>query len=497
MSNDPNNYATDSMLTIRKPGTVVFEAENADLSNYVRSIKYNSNIIESPESSNGKYLAGASNSPYSISHGYFSFTLHLQFNSEIEMSVSYSHPIGLEGEKIDIRSIYNFLIDENKSVCLSSNYFLEPLTEGRPKWSTIQYDTFTLPKGLHSFRVSVTKNAQTDGPNIDYITFKFSEISENEIDAQIVPENDFHTAVQFAYLQDDFQNISLYAKGVIELSRPNPIIFDTSPDNCIEYSESPDFKNSITIENLNTTQFSLFNLKLSQDIFWRIESKKTVIHHLTVTNQGPRNLFIEGVTNVRDIGGYSSSLIENGRIFQGHFLRGAKLDDITLNGKKELLRLGIKVEIDMRDDYMCKGPYVDGIEYNAIPIPSRTEPIRFEKFEDEYRKIFNLIAQANLRPIYLHCSVGADRTGIVTFILLVLCGVSYEDAARDYLFTNFSTCGARYLESEFIHWWKKLDLFDGKTKTEKAKSWLLSKGLDEETVEKIREVFVEGYKNSK
>ena len=91
-------------------------------------------------------------------------------------------PIGLEGEKIGLCSIYIFLIDENKSVCLSSNYFLEPLTEGRPKWSTIQYDTFTLPKGLHSFRVSVTKNAQTDGPNIDYITFNFSEISENQID---------------------------------------------------------------------------------------------------------------------------------------------------------------------------------------------------------------------------------------------------------------------------------------------------------------------------
>ena len=155
--------------------------------------------------------------------------------------------------------------------------------------------------------------------------------------------------------------------------------------------------------------------------------------------------------------------------------------------------LGVKVEIDMRDLNQCNGPYVDGVEYNAISVPSGTESTRFEQFASEYRQIFALIANADQKPVILHCTAGCDRTGIVTMMLLTVCGASYEDVARDYLFSNFSTQGQRRLESEFVNWWNKLDSFSGSTKAEKAKSWLLSKGIPETTVQKIRSIFVEGY----
>ena len=158
--------------------------------------------------------------------------------------------------------------------------------------------------------------------------------------------------------------------------------------------------------------------------------------------------------------------------------------------------LGVKVEIDLRDAYQCQGPYVDGVAYHAIPIPSGTEPTRFEEFSAEYQKIYALVAEADKAPIYLHCTAGADRTGISTFMLLAVCGASYEDMARDYLFTNFSTHGARYIGSEFNNWWNKLDSFEGDTKAEKAKNWMISKGISAEQVEKIREIFVEGYGSS-
>lgn len=39
----------------------------------------------------------------------------------------------------------------------------------------------------------------------------------------------------------------------------------------------------------------------------------------------------------------------------------------------------------------------------------------------------------------------------------------------------------------------KPDGFAGETKAEKAKAWLISKGVTAEQVEHIREIFVEGY----
>lgn len=174
---------------------------------------------------------------------------------------------------------------------------------------------------------------------------------------------------------------------------------------------------------------------------------------------------------------------------------GANIDFLSADGKKELLCLGVKQEIDLRDAYQCGGPYVSGINYTAVSIPSGTEGTRFEGFADENKIIFGLIAKADKSPVYLHCTAGADRTGICTFMLLTLCGADYEDIARDYLFTNFSTHGSRSsnYQTEFKKWWSKLDAFDGETKADKAKSWLISKGIPEEQTETIRKIFVENY----
>ena len=157
--------------------------------------------------------------------------------------------------------------------------------------------------------------------------------------------------------------------------------------------------------------------------------------------------------------------------------------------------LGVKVEIDLRDKDLCLGPFVEDVEYHAFPIPSGTESTRFEKFENEYKQIFGLIANAYEAPVYLHCNHGADRTGIVVFMLLTVCGASVENIARDYMFTNFSVYGSRVstFKTDFLKWRSKLEKLDGDTLAEKAKTWLISKGISDETVEIIRATFVENY----
>ena len=156
--------------------------------------------------------------------------------------------------------------------------------------------------------------------------------------------------------------------------------------------------------------------------------------------------------------------------------------------------LRIKVEINLREEIYNTGPYVEGVEYHPIPIPSGTESTRFELFEKEYVKVFNLMAEADKNPIVLHCQAGADRTGIMTFGLLTLLGWEYRDISIDYLFTNFGVQGKRNINDEFNKWWKKLDIYEGKTKAEKCKNWLMSKGIEESKLEHIREIFIDGYK---
>ena len=81
----------------------------------------------------------------------------------------------------------------------------------------------------------------------------------------------------------------------------------------------------------------------------------------------------------------------------------------------------------------------------------------------------------------------------MTFALMTLLGCEYKDIARDYCFTNFARQGSRNINTDFTTWWEKLDIYPGDTKSEKCKSWLISKGIEEDKLEHIREIFIDNY----
>jgi protein-tyrosine phosphatase len=49
-----------------------------------------------------------------------------------------------------------------------------------------------------------------------------------------------------------------------------------------------------------------------------------------------------------------------------------------------------------------------------------------------------VLAEAKNFPVYLHCSIGKDRTGIVVATALALAGVPDEDILHDYAMTNYA-----------------------------------------------------------
>ena len=323
---------------------------------------------------------------------------------------------------------------------------------------------------------------------------------------QTSPDNDMRTDLQYSYVMDDYNNIFAYAHGVELLSQPRGVICDFSADDIgeadsyiIQRASSEDFTDAVTVEGLTEKSYAFQNLLLGERFYWRGGTSLDTIgdspvHEMTVTDIPPRVCYADDVQNIRDVGGYESYLVPGAKLRQGLYYRGATLNYITKAGQAQMWdELGVRVEIDMRDESWCEGPYIDGVDYYVLSIPSFTDDQRFEEFSDVYRQVFELIANADEKPVYLHCNSGADRTGIVTFMLLTLCGVDYDDIARDYLFSNFTDQRSRELTSEFNNWWAKLDYFEGDTKADQAKNWLRLKGVSEADIEHIREIFVEGY----
>ncbi len=501
----PDNEVKNHTLFAHKEGITRFEAEEVDVTKYVISSDNPTKVVERTDASNGKFLAASTGD--TAKNSTFEFNISLDFDATITMAASYAQSNKWKDYDQDLTKSYTYIVDENRNMMLSQDKTVLSARTDITKWEEFSYTPITLNKGTHTFSVKIAENTGKGNPNIDYLDFNIIKVTGGVIDDDKVPENDFHSSIQYKYISDtDYENVSKYANGVTELSKPKGIVVDFKDENIssnsfvLEYADNNDFENSIIVNNITSSNYAIQNLKLGQELYWRVTDSqsnlsKSKVHNIQVADKGPRNMSIDGVSNVRDVGGYKSSLVKDGKIKQGLYYRGANLNSITESGKKEMLRLGIKREIDMRDSYQCLGPYVDGISYSAISIPSGTESKRFEEFKDEYKQIFTLIANADKEPIYLHCTAGADRTGIATFMLLTLCGASYEDMARDYLFTNFSTQGTRVpnYTSEFKAWWSKLDNFEGNTKADKAKSWLVSKGVTAEQVEKIRTIFVENY----
>ena len=97
----------------------------------------------------------------------------------------------------------------------------------------------------------------------------------------------------------------------------------------------------------------------------------------------------------------------------------------------------------------------------------------------------------------LHCTYGADRTGIATFFLEALLGMDLDDMIKDYLWTQFTQGrSVKILESEgaeYPQWVSKTMALEGATLAEKMKNHLMSFGIEEAKLEHIREIFIPGY----
>lgn len=321
---------------------------------------------------------------------------------------------------------------------------------------------------------------------------------------------DFHTEDQLAYIlesEEDLDSIHKYANGGTEKSVPDPVILDFRGDGIadgeeyvVQISETEDFSECRTVTGLVFREYEYNNPLLGEHFFWRAGSDletidESPVHEATVTSLAPRNIYVPGLTNVRDIGGYDSSLVPGGKIRQGLYYRGGQIDNITAEGVNVLINeLGVRAEIDLRG-FERAGGYRKGFEkfdYHSAVIGMSDGQDLFDAYD--YSKSFRVIADAAEKPVYLHCIAGADRTGIISFMLLTVCGVSYHDAALDYLYTCFSTHGPRY-QSTVLDYYERLGAYGGETKAEQAKNWMLARGVSERTVEKIRETFVEGYES--
>ena len=211
------------------------------------------------------------------------------------------------------------------------------------------------------------------------------------------------------------------------------------------------------------------------------------IASFTTTEQGPRNLKVEGVTNFRDIGGWKT---KSGRtVKQGMIYRTARVDYITEAGLKTMREeLGIKTEIDLRPGKSKS--VLQGFRFYDFGC---ADTATLRDLEEALIKIFDVLADESNYPVFFHCNIGTDRTGGVVYVINALLGVAEEDLYYDYCFSNFGKISsddatsftprtADTIYGKIVYFLKRQT---GKTLQEKTRNYLISIGISEETLNTV------------
>lgn len=216
---------------------------------------------------------------------------------------------------------------------------------------------------------------------------------------------------------------------------------------------------------------------------------------VTTESYPPRMLKLDGVWNVRDCGGWSA---DHGKLKYGMLFRGARLNGASAADLALLARVGVKVELDIRDAGNSAGAVatIPGSTLVKVPINNayavmiNTEPTAVAN-----ACIDAMQSIVDDKPVYIHCASGADRTGCICAMLEAVCGVGDTDLDRDFELTGFADVenltGHTRSGGSWRDFWAALDSGQGGAKMNIVK-FLRENGATTALINSFRRAMIDG-----
>lgn len=239
-----------------------------------------------------------------------------------------------------------------------------------------------------------------------------------------------------------------------------PIKIPAEKGNSVLVSATPSFKKYLSVSSESDTAL-IYNL-VPQTVYWyRVVSpdNKVLSDGIFKTQGHLRMIKTQKVINVRDIGGWKcdGGHLAYGKIFRGGTLQGVttKIGPVDETDITEMVdNVGISSEFDLRGSGLSASPLGSKVKFNDFAIADYMELMQNHKNKGYVNSATYYSAMANLmdclvadlksgKNAYVHCLMGADRTGTVIALIQALCGVSEADIVKDWELTSFTAVGYR------------------------------------------------------
>lgn len=264
----------------------------------------------------------------------------------------------------------------------------------------------------------------------------------------------------FTHMSAALQNGNTDQTDRLDWPKPVPVQWTTSVSGTptvIVYDESGQEEKTANVSILSSTSADIYNLIPGRTYTYVVWNGQTQIGEGGFRTVGRRRMIKVAdsqygrayANNCRDFGGQITS--DGRRIKYGKLFRGSNMDKVT-NAQRNYLKLDLKIGLDVDLRANTSGSVGSGDEMLNDPLGLNEghTSVTFGSWKDfanpkndgTYKtttiltKIFDTIDAGN--GVYIHCKVGADRTGYVCMLLEALLGVTQGWCDVDYELTSFS-----------------------------------------------------------
>ena len=281
----------------------------------------------------------------------------------------------------------------------------------------------------------------------------------------------------------------------------------------LKLATKPDFSDEVkylTFTNEHTFEDLFMGTKYYYQVVAQFENKTVKSRIFTFkTAYLPRTINVGGVSNTRDIGGYYT-VDKTHRVRQGMVYRGGMLEDGSADDLRKMLNVyKIKTDLDLRAEKSAS-PLGLGVNFVNVSAPyylgrdGINSEVSSSKgdWEGTYReallKEIQTFAKRENYPIYVHCSLGRDRTGTLVFLINALCGVGEMDLFLDYEISYFSKkwggdgqTAAYMVGNAFTGLYTYIKNYGKGTLSQNAERFMLDLGVTQTEIDSIRNIMLE------